>query len=254
MAPAGDQVTMDTRTTADVAVIGDGVAGLTAGLFTARHGLETVVLGAGRPLLRRNAHLENFPGFPAGVNARLLLDLLGEQLQRAGATIVETEVTQLDQTADGFVATGTNERRTAAGAVIAATKNEVGYLADVDGVTIVERGKEFVETDERGRTGAEGLYAAGRLAQKPHQAIVCAGHGAEVAVTLLEDAAVPFYHDWVAPDGYFTGRGRDVPPGCEEIDSAERRRREEASLTVMRDAFADRHPDAPEQHPNVRRD
>jgi hypothetical protein len=104
--------------------------------------------------------------------------------------------------------------------VVAATKNEVGYLDGLDGVDIVKRGKQFVETDGRGRTGVEGLYAAGRLAQKPHQTVVSAGHGAEVAVTLLEDDDRPFYHDWVAPEGYFTGRGIDVPPGVEEIDDA----------------------------------
>jgi thioredoxin reductase len=239
---------------ADVVVIGDGVAGRTAGLFTARHGLDTVVLGTASPLLRRNAHLENYPGFPAGVNARLLLDLMRDQLEHAGASVVETEVIQLDQSATGFVATGRDGETVSARYVIAATKNEVGYLDGIEGVQILDRGKQFLETDERGRTGVDGLYAAGRLAQKPHQTVVCAGHGAEVAVTLLEDADEPFYHDWVAPEGYFTGRDREVPPGCEEIDAAERQRREEASLAVMRVAFADRHPDDPEQHPSVTED
>ena len=35
-------------------------------------------------LLRRNAHPESFPGFPAGVNPRQLLDLMGEQAETAG--------------------------------------------------------------------------------------------------------------------------------------------------------------------------
>lgn len=49
-----------------IAVVGGGVAGV----FTARHGLETTIYDAGDSLLRRNAHLENFPGFPLGINAR----------------------------------------------------------------------------------------------------------------------------------------------------------------------------------------
>lgn len=234
-----------------VLVIGGGVAGRSAAIFTARHGLETVVVSAGSPLLRRNAHLENYPGFPTGVNARLLLDMMGEQLERAGATVRRGEVGRLDRAEAGFVATTAGGETLRAEFVIAATKNAVGYLDPLDAVEIVEMGKSFVVTDGRGRTGVEGLYAAGRLARKPHQAVVAAGHGAEVAVTLLEDAEVPFYHDWVAPAGYFTGRGRDVPPGCEEIDSAERRQRELESLTAMRDHFTAPHPDAPEQHPSV---
>jgi hypothetical protein len=134
--------------------------------------------------------------------------------------------------------------------VILATKNEVGYV-DVDGVGIIDRGKAFVDTDEGGRTGVDGLYAAGRLAEKPHQAVVAAGHGAEVAVALLEDDDAPFYHDWVTPEGYFTDRGRDLPPGCEEIDEAEGRRRERESLSAMSDYFAEPHPDPQETHPSL---
>ena len=238
-------------TTADVLVVGGGVAGRSAAIFTARHGLATRVLDAGGPLLRRNAHLENFPGFPVGVNARLLLDLMHEQLERAGADYHEATVTALERNDDVFTATTEGDDRYKATSVIAATKNAVDYLDPIDGIEVIDEGKPFVATDERGRTGVEGLYAAGRLARKPHQTVVAAGHGAEVAVTLLEDLDRPFYHDWVAPEGYFTGRGRDVPPGCEEIPLEESRRRERESMDAMRAAFAELHPDEPEQHPSV---
>jgi len=237
----------------DVVVIGGGPAGLSAATFTARHGLDTLVVDSGESILRRNAHLENFPGFPAGVNARQLLDLLAEQAEAAGCERVEDTVVCVKEADDGSgfaIETAAGDRyRTEY--VVAATKNEVGYLDGVDGVGIIERGKAFVDVDERGRTGVEGLYAAGRLAEKPHQAIVCAGHGAEVGVTILEDDDRPFYHDWVAPEGYFTDRGRDLPPGCEEIDDDERRAREDTSLEVMRDRFAEPHPDEQETHPSL---
>jgi thioredoxin reductase len=242
---------MSTTTPEDVVVVGGGVAGLTAAVFTARHGLDTLVLDSGESILRRNAHLENLPGFPTGVNARRLLDLLGEQAKNAGARRHEAVVTRVSEAADGFTV------ETAAGEcyhaqyVVAATKNTTEYLTDVDGVGIIDRGKPFVDTDERGRTGVAGLYAAGRLAEKPHQAAVCAGHGAEVAITILEDDDRPFYHDWVTPEGYFTDRGRDLPPGCEEISEEERRRREEQSRETMRSRFADPHPDEQVTHPSL---
>jgi thioredoxin reductase len=251
---------------ADVTVVGGGVAGLSAALFTARHGLDTLVLDSGESILRRNAHLENFPGFPAGVNARGLLDLLGEQVETAGADRREAVVRRVrrvededeegdgDGDGDGFAVETEAGERYRTRYVIAATKNATGYLADLDGVGILDRGKTFVDVDERGRTGVDGLYAAGRLAEKPHQAVVCAGHGAEVAVTLLEDDDRPFYHDWVTPEGYFTDRGRDLPPGCEEIDDDERRRREARSLETMRARFAEPHPDEQVTHPSLRDD
>jgi len=237
----------------DVLVVGGGVAGLSAAVFTARHGLETLVLDSGDSILRRNAHLENFPGFPAGVNASQLLDLLGEQAEEAGAERREATVDRIERTneCDGFAVETTAGDCYRTGTVVAATKNEVGYLDGIDGVGIIDRGKAFVDTDERGRTGVDGLYAAGRLAEKPHQAVVCAGHGAEVAVTLLEDDDRPFYHDWVTPEGYFTDRGRDLPPGCEEIDETERRAREERSLDVMAERFAEPHPDEQATHPSL---
>ena len=235
----------------DVLIVGAGPAGLSAAIFTARAGLETTVVSAGEPILRRNGHLENYPGFPAGVNSRLLLDMMGDQADRAGATREDGEVVDLEQTAEGYRAhTATGETYDAQ-FVIAATKNTVDFLADLDGVEIVSRGKDFVETDERGRTGVDGLYAAGRLAMQPYQTIVVAGHGASVGVAVVEDSDVAFYHDWVAPEGYFTGRGRDVPPGCEEISPAEREQREAESLEVMQEYFAEPHPDEPTQHPSV---
>jgi hypothetical protein len=45
-----------------------------------------------------------------------------------------------------------------------------------------------------------------------------------------------------------------VPPGCEEIDETEREVRERESMDVMTDAFAERHPDEPTQHPSVAED
>jgi hypothetical protein len=152
--------------------------------------------------------------------------------------------------APGFVVETAAGDRFATRYVVAATKNDTSYLAGLD-VDLVDRGKTFVATDDRGRTTVPGLYAAGRLAGKPHQAVVAAGHGAEVAVTLLDDDEAPFYHDWVTPEGYFTGRGREVPPGCEEIPAEEWRAREAESLATMRQYFSEPHPDEPQQHPSV---
>ena len=242
------------RESYSVIIVSGGVAGLSAATFTARHGLNTLVLDAGESILRRNAHLENFPGFPAGVNGRQLIDLLKEQAAEAGCEQVIATVTWVEATDEGFAVETEAGDQYRSEYVVAATKNAVGYLDEIDGVGIIDRGKTYVDTDERGRTSVEGLYAAGRLTEKPHQAIVNAGHGAEVAVTLLENDDRPFYHDWVTPDGYFTDRGRDLPPGCEEIDARERRQREERSLEMMQERFAEPYSGEQVTHPSLRED
>ena len=245
-----------------VVIVGGGPAGLTAGTFTARAGLDTVVVNEGEPILRRNAHLENVPGFPAGVNARMFLDLLEEQAGRNGCLFEDGHVRGLERTDDGFelaVGQAGDERdgneetfTLRAEYVIAASWADTSYLEGVAGVGLTDRGsKTYVDVDEYGRTGVDDLYAAGRIAEKAHQTVVAAGHGAEVALTLIDDSEIPFYHDWVAPEGYFTGRGREVPPGCEEIDEQERLRRERESMRLMQESFDDHHPEEPTMHPSV---
>jgi len=256
-----------TRETREVCVVGGGVAGLTAAIFTARADLDTLVCDAGESILRRNAHVENYPGFPRGVNSRALLDVLQDQADWNGVDRREAEVRRVEPThrdrlevtttavgleseGNGDDADGTDLR---ADFVICASWADTEYLAGCSEVGLIERGsKTYVDVDERGGTDVDGLYAAGRIAGSHHQAVVAAGEGAAVGLSVIEDSEVPFYHDWVVPEGYFTDRDREVPPGCEEIDEAERREREAASLAAIQDAFADAHPDEPTTHPSLR--
>ncbi|MDS0281536.1 FAD-dependent oxidoreductase [Haloarcula onubensis] len=241
---------MATETTS-VVVVGGGVAGLSAALFTARAGLATTVVSTGESILERNAHLENYPGFPAGVNPRLLLDLLREQAAEAGVEFADGRVQRVSRTDDGFELLDADGEPYDADYVVAASWSDATYLEGLD-VEFVDRGsKTFVGVDDFGSTTVEGLYAAGRLAEKHHQTVVAAGHGVQVGLAVVEDSDVDFYHDWTVPEGYFTERGRDVPPGCAEIDDAERERREAESLERMREAFAEPHPGEPTMHPSV---
>jgi len=84
-----------------VVVVGGGVAGLSAALFTARAGLPTRVVSAGEPILARNAHLENYPGFPAGVNARSLLEMTRDQAESAGTDFVDGRVVDVAPVGEG---------------------------------------------------------------------------------------------------------------------------------------------------------
>jgi len=240
--------------TPSVVVVGGGVAGLSAALFTARADLATTVVSTGESILNRNAHLENFPGFPAGINPRLLLDLQREQAESAGVEFEDGRIQRVTRADSGFELLAADGDRYTADYVVAASWADPTYLDGLD-VDLLDRGsKTFVGVDDFGSTGVDGLYAAGRLAEKHHQSIVAAGHGAQVGIAVVEDSDVDFYHDWTVPEGYFTGRDREVPPGCEEIGDEERERREAESLERMREAFAEPHPDEPTMHPSVAAD
>ncbi|WP_081927425.1 NAD(P)/FAD-dependent oxidoreductase [Halobellus rufus] len=257
-----DRDARDGVESADVLIVGGGVAGLTAATFTARAGLDTVVVDTDESILARNAHLENVPGFPGGVNARQFLDLLAEQATENGVRRRSGRVTAVEAAADGFEvlagvgddeseSTDVDADRYVADAVVAASWSDASYLDGLDVETREAGSKEYVAVDDVGRTNVAGVYAAGRIAEKYHQAVVAAGHGAEVGLTVVHDSDVAYYHDWVTPEGYFTDRGREVPPGCEEIDGAERDRRHEAARERMREAFAEPHPEPQRTHPSL---
>ncbi|MFW5939536.1 MAG: NAD(P)/FAD-dependent oxidoreductase [Halolamina sp.] len=238
----------------DVLVIGGGVAGLTAALYTARAGLDTLVYDGAESILRRNAHLENFPGFPAGVNPRLFVDMLHAQATRNGVELIEGRITSLDHADDGdaeFLATGASGNEIRAERVVAASWSNTDYLDGVAPDVRSAGSKSFLEDDGEGRTSVDGLYTAGRLAERYHQAVVSAGDGARTAITLIHDSDTPFYHDWVAPAGYFTDRGREVPPGCEEIDEPERAARRAESRAAMQEYFGEPHDQHQRTHPSL---
>lgn len=117
----------------DVAVIGGGVAGLTAALFAARLGRSTIVLLSplcGGQLATIN-RIEDFPGFPDGVAGYDLGPSIQEQALAAGAEVEMGEVLALQPDGQGWhlqCAGGSIEAR----AVIVAT-GSVHRKLDVPG-------------------------------------------------------------------------------------------------------------------------
>ncbi|MDH7796623.1 MULTISPECIES: FAD-dependent oxidoreductase [unclassified Beijerinckia] len=71
----------------DIAVLGAGIAGLSAGMWAARYGLKTVVIdrmGAGGQIVTAT-RIDNLPGLPQGVSGYDLGPLAFEQAEAAGA-------------------------------------------------------------------------------------------------------------------------------------------------------------------------
>ncbi len=234
----------------DVVIVGGGVAGLSTGLFTARADLDTLVVNDGVSILHRNAILENFPGFPAGIDSRLFCLMLEEQAERAGCARLDAKVSDVTRADEGGFSVETDAETIDAERVVAASWSDSSYL-DGLGLDFEQSGsKQFVSTDDTGRTDLDGLYVAGRLAEQYHQAIVSAGHGSQVGLTIVHDADPDFYHDWVAPESYFTNRDREVPVGCEEISEDERQRRARQAHDRLRKYVEEWEDETPVPHPS----
>src|SRR5262245_38656770 len=105
----------------DLVIVGAGVAGLTAAMVAARHGLSVTVvdqLGVGGQISTAE-RIENFPGFPQGVAGHELGPLLHEQAEAAGATFMLDTVMALE-TGERHVVRCAAEELRAAAVIIAA--------------------------------------------------------------------------------------------------------------------------------------
>lgn len=81
----------------EVIIIGAGPAGLTAGLYTGRYGLKTLILekmAPGGQILFSPA-IENFPGFPGGIAPEDLISRLKKQVEDVGVKIELEEVKEI---------------------------------------------------------------------------------------------------------------------------------------------------------------
>ncbi|WP_226004387.1 thioredoxin reductase [Natrinema salinisoli] len=181
----------------DVAVVGGGPAGCAAGVFTARGDLETLLFDRGPSSLRRCASLENYLGFPCGIDVETFLELARDHAAAAGCRIREDLVESVTSLADGgFRLEPQDGDPVTARFVIAATKYDGAYLRGLDDdalFTVEEQDGETAERFDRdypaddGRTPIDGLYVAGPLAGCGDQAIIAAGHGATAARALFRD-------------------------------------------------------------------
>ncbi|MGP8072835.1 MAG: thioredoxin-disulfide reductase [Thermoplasmata archaeon] len=113
-----------------VAIIGSGPAGLTAALYAARAELKPLVISgvpAGGQLLI-TTDVENYPGFPDGIQGPELIDLMRRQAARFGTEFVDDNVTKVDFTSRPFHLTTGAQGTVVADAVIVATGATARWL------------------------------------------------------------------------------------------------------------------------------
>ena len=111
-------------------IIGGGPAGYTAAIYASRAGLSPVLYEGPEPggQLTTTTMVENFPGFPGGIDANTLMDAMRRQAEGVGADIRRGIVTKADLSERPFKIEIDGEPAVEAGSLIIATGAAAKYL------------------------------------------------------------------------------------------------------------------------------
>ena len=95
----------------DLVIIGSGPAGYTASIYAARANIKTVLFegflsGIAGGQLMTTTVVENFPGFPDGINGSDLMDNMKKQAQKFGVQVIAEDVKSVDLSNHPFVING----------------------------------------------------------------------------------------------------------------------------------------------------
>lgn len=158
-----------------VVIIGTGCAGLTAALYTARANLKPLVLTGRQPggLLTTTSTVENFPGFPEGIDGYELMTRMQKQAERFGARVqfgtleaVNVNERPIRLTIDGetvqtetlIIATGASHRHLGLESEHKLENKGVTYCATCDGALPMFRNKPLVVVGGGDSACEEALY------------------------------------------------------------------------------------------------
>lgn len=125
----------------DTAIIGSGPAGLTAGIYTTRGALSTVIIGGSSwgGQLMLTTEVDNFPGFSEGIMGPDLMENMKKQTLRFGAEFIQSNVTKVDFNSRPFKLF-VDEKTIQAKSVIIATGAETKWLGVKGEKELIGRG------------------------------------------------------------------------------------------------------------------
>ena len=167
-------------------IIGSGPAGYTAAIYLSRAGISSVLYSGIQPggQLTQTTTIENYPGFPQGVEGFDLMENMRQQAVNVGAEVRNGIITDIDLSKRPFVATVDGTNTISADAVIIATGASAKYLGLADEQKYAGMGvsacatcdgffyrKKVVAVVGGGDTACEEAYYLSNLAKKVYMIV-----------------------------------------------------------------------------------
>lgn len=188
------EIIMTESGNSDVIVAGGGPAGLSAGLFASKNGLETTLLDTDETWMHK-AHLFNYLGV-GSVGGSEFMATARQQVDDFGVDRRQgEEVTGVESTDDGFVIETDDGSYDARYVVLATGANRdlaESLGCDFDG-DVVDVGVDM-------ETSVENAYATGAMVRPEEwQAAISVGDGAAAALNILSKERGEHFHDFDTP-------------------------------------------------------
>ncbi len=122
------------ETKTKVLIIGSGPAGYTAGIYASRGNLSPIIYEGNQPggQLTQTTEIENFPGYPLGVQGMQMMQELKDQAERFGAKVVRRTITKVDLSQRPFVCEDERGDKIIAETLIICTGASAKYLGIPD--------------------------------------------------------------------------------------------------------------------------
>jgi len=165
--------------TTQIAIIGSGVAGIQAALYSSRRKVETIVLGKTAASSLNSADIENYFGFAGLQSGAALLAASKQQAEKFGTKFVAEDVIDVEKAGEDFVLKLESGQEIAAKAIVIATGvsrkklnvtgekeylgRGVSYCVDCDGMFF--RGKDVVLTGD-GSAACDGVLTLAKIAKQ----------------------------------------------------------------------------------------
>lgn len=175
----------------DVVVVGGGAAGMTAALYAGRARLKTILIEKSLigGLATYTSEIENYPGFPEGIDGTELMKLFDKQFRRFGVDVKLTDVKQIEKK-DGFWSVQTFRNDYRAKAVVIATGGRPRLTGAAGEDRFRDKGISFCATCDAARYTGKKVLIIGSGDAAIEEGIFLTRFCSEVWVSVVHDEGI----------------------------------------------------------------